>query len=66
MSSYPYSIIRNGYVLPLTSIYSGYNPLGTTPGFGGTGSFSTTSVAYNKQNQVEYYYNGLSVFPSNI
>ena len=37
--SYPYSIVRNGYVVPLTSVYSGYNPLGTTPGFGGMGIF---------------------------
>ena len=59
--SYPY-ITRNGYSIPLTNIYSGYNPLGSTPGYSGMGSFSTTSVAYNKQNQVEFNYNGSSVF----
>ena len=64
--SYPYSIVRNGYSIPLTNIYSGYNSSGSTPGYSGMGTFSTTSVNYNKQNLIEYYYNGTSVFPSNI
>ena len=58
--SYPYNILRNGYSIPLTSVYSGYNSSGSTPGYSGMGSFSTTSVNYNKQNLIEYYYNGTS------
>ena len=64
--AYPYNITRNGYSIPLTNIYSGYNSSGSTPGYFGMGSFSTTSVNYNKQNLIEYYYNGTSVFTSNI
>ena len=58
--AYPYSIVRNGYSIPLTNIYSGYNSSGSTLGYFGMGSFSTTSVNYNKQNLIEYYYNGTS------
>ena len=42
MSSYPYNIKRNVYSIPLTSVYSGYNSGGSTPGYGGMGSVSTT------------------------
>ena len=58
---YPYNIKRNGYSIPLTSVYSGYNSSGSTPGYGGMGTFSTTSVAYNKQNPINYFYNGTVV-----
>ena len=64
--SYPYNIIRNGYSVPLTQIYTGYNSSGITPGYSGMGTFSTSSYDYNKQNPIEYYYNGSSVFSSNI
>ena len=60
--SYPYNIIRNGYSVPLTQIYSGYNSSGITPGYVGMGTISTSSVDYNKQTPIEYYYNGSSVF----
>ena len=64
--SYPYNINRNNYSVPLTQIYSGYNSSGITPGYSGMGTFSTSSYDYNKQNPIEYYYNGSSVFSSNI
>ena len=53
--SYPYSIIRNGYIIPLTNVFSGYNSSGTTNGYQNMGSFNTTSVNYNKQNQIGFY-----------
>ena len=62
---YPYNIIRNGYTISLTSIYSGYKSGGSTPGYGGMGIFDITTVNYNRQNPIEYYYNGTSVFTSN-
>ena len=64
--SYPYSIVRNGYSIPLTSVYSGYNSSGSTPGFGGMGSFDIATVNYNKQNPIDFYYNGTTIFPSNV
>ena len=60
--SYHYNINRNNYSVPLTQIYSGYNSSGITPGYSGMGTFSTSSLDYNKQNPIEYYYNGSSVF----
>ena len=64
--SYPYNINRNGYSVPLTQIYSGYNSSEITPGYQNMGTFSTTNVAYNKQNLVEFNYNNSCIFPSNI
>ena len=62
---YPYNIIRNGFTIPLTSIYSGYNSSGSTPGYGGMGIFDIATVACNRQNPIDFYYDGTSVFTSN-
>ena len=64
--SYPYSIIRNGYIIPLTSVFSSYNSSGITNGFQNMGSFSTTNATYNKQNQIGFYYKGLNIFQNNM